>query len=89
MYSSDCPCVCEVTRKDAGKIYIFTSMYVTLYLTLIKCTDSELNTFLVSASFPNSGMILGLRPANEIRRYFVATSLIGWVQTWNQPCNWM
>ena len=27
-----------------------------------------------------SGMILGLRPANERRRYFVTTSLIGWAQ---------
>ena len=27
-----------------------------------------------------SGLILGLRPANEIRRYFVTTSLIGWAQ---------
>ena len=25
-----------------------------------------------------AGMILGLRPANERRRYFVKTSLIGW-----------
>ena len=27
-----------------------------------------------------TGLILGLRPANERRRYFVTTSLIGWVQ---------
>ena len=27
------------------------------------------------------GLILGLRPANERRRYFVMTSLIGWTQT--------
>ena len=27
-----------------------------------------------------SGLILGLRPANKRRRYFVTTSLIGWVQ---------
>ena len=27
-----------------------------------------------------SGLILGLRPANEGRRYFVTTSLIGWAQ---------
>ena len=31
-------------------------------------------------------MILGLRPANERRRYFVTTSLTGWAQTQNQPC---
>ena len=29
----------------------------------------------------NTGMILGLRPANERRRYFVTTSLIGGAQT--------
>ena len=28
-----------------------------------------------------SGLILGLRPANERRRYFVTTSLIDWAQT--------
>ena len=28
-----------------------------------------------------TGRILGLRPANERRRYFVTTSLIGWAQT--------
>ena len=28
-----------------------------------------------------SGLILGLRLANERRRYFVTTSLIGWAQT--------
>ena len=34
----------------------------------------------------SSGLIPGLRPASERRCYFVTTSLIGWVQTWNQPC---
>ena len=33
-----------------------------------------------------SGLILGLRPVNERRRYKVTPSLIGWAQTWNQPC---
>ena len=27
----------------------------------------------------------GLHPANERRRYFVTTSLIGWAKAWNQP----
>ena len=27
-----------------------------------------------------TGLILGLRPTNERRRYFVTTSLIGWAQ---------
>ena len=34
-----------------------------------------------------SGLILGLRPANEGCHYRVTPSLIGWVQTLNQP--WM
>ena len=32
-----------------------------------------------------SRLILGLRPANERRRYKVTPSPIGWAQTWNQP----
>ena len=31
------------------------------------------------------GLILGLRPTNEWRRYKVTPSPIGWAQTWNQP----
>ena len=34
-----------------------------------------------------SWLILGLRPANERRRYFVTTSPIGWAQAKLQPCN--
>ena len=34
-----------------------------------------------------SGLILGLHAANGRRRYFVTTSLIGWAQTYNQPCD--
>ena len=34
-----------------------------------------------------TGLILGLRPANERRRYIVTPSLIGWAQTWNQFWN--
>ena len=29
----------------------------------------------------NSGLILGLRPSNDRRRYKVMPSIIGWVQT--------
>ena len=32
-----------------------------------------------------TGLILCLGPANERRCYFVTTSLIDWVQAWNQP----
>ena len=37
---------------------------------------------------PCAGLILGLRPANERRRYKVTPSLIGWAQMYNQPCMW-
>ena len=30
---------------------------------------------------PMAGLILGLRPANEMRRYKVTPFLIGWAQT--------
>ena len=33
----------------------------------------------------HSGLISGLRPANERRCYFVTTSLIGWAKSQNQP----
>ena len=33
-----------------------------------------------------TGLILGLRPANERRRYKVTPSVIGWVQSQNQTC---
>ena len=33
-----------------------------------------------------TGMILGLRPTNERRRYKVTPSLICWAQILNQPC---
>ena len=35
----------------------------------------------------NTALILGLRPANERRRYKLTPSLIGWAQTYNQSCN--
>ena len=36
-----------------------------------------------------TGLILGLRPANERRRYKVTPSLIGWAQTYNRPWIYM
>ena len=37
----------------------------------------------------NSGLILGLRLANERRRYFVTKSLIGLAHAYNQPCEFI
>ena len=39
-----------------------------------------------------AGLILGLRPVNERRRYFLTTSLIGWVQAstvWRQTSHYL
>ena len=41
----------------------------------------------IACAVINAGLILGLRPANERRRYFVTTSLINWAQAYNRPCN--
>ena len=48
---------------------------------LIMCISLE-NEFQNSIT----GLILGLHPANERRRYKVTASLIGWIQTQKQPC---
>ena len=39
------------------------------------------NTEASAMVYPVTGLILGLRPANERRRYKVTPSLIGWAQT--------
>ena len=36
------------------------------------------------SALASTGMILGLRPINERRYYFVTTSLVGWAQAYNQ-----
>ena len=36
-----------------------------------------------------SGLILGLRPANETRRYFITMSLIGWDKPRISPLNFI
>ena len=41
--------------------------------------------FRLSGNDAVTGLILGLHPANESVRYFVATYLIGWSQAKNQP----
>ena len=50
--------------------------------TWISLDTNDLFNFLIEDSFDTMpGLILGLRPANERRRYKVTPSLIGWVQT--------
>ena len=55
-------------------------------LELLQSFDKPMNIITVHYA-ANPGPILGLHPANERRRYFVTTSLIGWAQTWHQPWN--
>ena len=45
------------------------------------CLDISLHYTAVLCGIGIAGLVLGLRPANERRRYFVTTSLIGWAQT--------
>ena len=63
-----------------------------LFITIVKYIISWSFSFLASLGISiayhesvQSGLSLGLRPANERRRYFVTTSLIGWTQANNQP----
>ena len=54
-----------------------------IYMSIISfelvITSRDESTFVQAMAW--SGPILGLRPANERRRYFVTTSLVGWAQT--------
>ena len=40
----------------------------------------QIGTILMEYKYNDTGLILGLPAANEKRRYFVTTSLIGWAQ---------
>ena len=49
--------------------------------TIQMCKQNAIWKYRVNSVLFCAGLILGLRPANERRRYFVTTSLIGWAQT--------
>ena len=49
------------------------STHIEIWGVLQSLKPDQINTY--------SGLIIGLRPANERRRCFVKTSLIGWAQT--------
>ena len=53
--------------------------YIAPYFVLIKPVGNLFDGHTATAI--RAGLILGLRPANDIGRYFVTTSLIGWAQT--------
>ena len=52
----------------------------TLPIQIILVNISGMNILNDLTQHTLAGLILGLRPANERRRYFVTTSLIGWAQ---------
>ena len=47
---------------------------------IIQCFSSETKNEIAGYGEERTRLILGLRPANERRRYFVTTSVIGWAQ---------
>ena len=63
-----------------------------MWVNNFKCISPNQNKNIIQSNINSSPttaltmLILGLRPANERRRCKVTTSLIGWVQTYNQPC---
>ena len=70
----------------------YTILMYVKFLIRFSCRDwgeadkwHRLQTNVAPTAMILSGPNLGLRPANERRRYFVTTSLIGWAQAWNQP----
>ena len=75
-------CCTSVMQNNPLKLYLdWISLVVTVFA---RCRSLSLG--LVDQ---DTGLILGLRPANERRHYFVTTSLIGWAQTYNQPWRYM
>ena len=58
--------------------------YHNAYISQLECKliDTPYNLCMPrTVQYKGSGLILGLLPANERRRYKVMTSLIGWAQT--------
>ena len=82
----------EVNGSGKSDLYVIQLHYCfTLYILF---TEMEMLLFWLNSSLSTSvvvemtifsttcaGLILGLRPANERRRYKVTPSLIGWAQT--------
>ena len=72
-----CVVSCIISDVEYTSIFCFTKC-------LPDILSSQIRSIL-SRKKENPGLILGLRPANERRRYKVTPSLMGWAQTKNQP----
>ena len=84
---SSCVLPTQIDQCQRGKILQITYIHILKY----RCVAARFNTFLHvtentewrEIDIPE--MILGLRPTNERRCYFVTTSFIGWAPAWKQP----
>ena len=63
----------------------YARIWILNILSFINNMYSNCSVDAISMSHADTGMILGLRPASERRRYKETPSLIGWAQTQNQP----
>ena len=83
-------------HKFGFREYIFTYIYIYAHMDCVKTFDvllvsafeatepmtgGKTGTRRRGSQTEIAGMILGLRPANERRRYKVTPCLIGWAQT--------
>ena len=75
---------CSIVYKWAVEgTYVYLYMMVqSAWDTWVSCSyDNDSQVWTLCVCRTGAWGILGLRPANERRRYFVTTSLIGWAQT--------
>ena len=71
-YPASVPLIIYITSYNIGMCYNGTRLYST---SLVLC-----------AGKPLAGIISCMRPASEIWRYIVMSSLIDWAHTQNDPC---
>ena len=70
--------------KWANHITVTSANWMPWLISTVHCRQTLAQCVAVYSC--DSRLILGLCPANERRRYFVTTSLIGWTQAYNRPC---
>ena len=82
---------CYIINLNINQILILLLSLIFLLFSLNNCRLELTTQISTSGSIQhkNTGLTLGLRPANERRRYFVTTSLIGWTQALNHPWKYM
>ena len=81
----------RIISQALAQTYDYTSASAASLKNISKCCNCKNNRSQPSGAriiigYTMSELIQGLRPAKERRRYKVTPSLLGWAQTWNQPC---